>query len=82
VSKPKPGFTGKELLDSLEAFMLRQGEEGVTSREMAEATGHGRDWVRQRLRALKKAGRLELAKGLRENIEGEWMPATVYRLKK
>lgn len=70
-----------ELLRALQEASTHNEEEGATVRELMECTGWPLKRVRERLRAIKKEGRLEYVRVYRENIMGSMSSVPAYRLK-
>lgn len=64
---------------------LREGapadDEGETAREISARVGHGEKWVREALRKLHVAGKLELGRRTIEYIDGRRGQTPVYRIR-
>lgn len=78
-------ITENEILEALrEACSNRQGPEGdgwMSVEEIADAIGHSRRWVREKMRPLIKAGHIVVSERPDTRIDGRdcWIP--VYRVK-
>jgi hypothetical protein len=71
----------QELLNALTQLMARpESAEGLTVMEIMDATGHGENWVRKRLRNLIRDGNAECVQVYRAAIDGRTMQAPAYRL--
>jgi DNA-binding Lrp family transcriptional regulator len=70
-------------MDELVALLQAQGEEGegLSSRELAEATGRSLSWVIQRLREVKQQGRLRVARKRNIRIDGAPCLVPAYSLR-
>jgi hypothetical protein len=76
---PQPPFTADDLIAALS---VPTGGEGLTSYELSVRIGRPQAWVGLRLRQLGRAGRLELSKAQRLDIDGVTLRLVpVYRLK-
>lgn len=70
-----------QVLEELYRALQNPGpDDAMTRREISEALGLGAEAVRKRLRAAKKAGRLQACRVLRENLEGQMQSTPAYRL--
>lgn len=56
--------------------------DGMTTTELCLATGRSDKWVRKRLWDLRRAGRLNIAYGLRGNLSGSVTCVPVYSVAK
>lgn len=75
-------MTEAQLLEELQqALVLTDAEEASTVREIADRLGVSPKTVRERLRALKRAGRLECVTVYRESIDGRMTPVPGFRLR-
>jgi|TARA_Y100000310_G_C20583778_1_gene764336 hypothetical protein len=80
----------KNLPDPLEALLSEvsgggsesDGSEGLTSEQMMDATGLSSGSLLRKLRRLKREGRLDVSKVMRESLDGKARPHTVYAMKK
>lgn len=74
-------MTESELMEELEAIYRQQGpEDALTTDELSHVLGVGHAAVRRRLRAVKKAGRLQAVRVQRENLAGQPHTVTAYRI--
>ena len=80
MSKPEADFSMDELLRELEAALPQEG--GITTRELAEKLGLGRQATLRRIRELKKLGRIELCRKRIRDITDRWLTVTAWRLAK
>lgn len=71
-----------DILRELESAIAAAGnpEGAYTTQELGEALGLGEEAVRRRLKALKRAGRLEVLTVRRENINGVMDHRPAYRI--
>ena len=77
-SSPKPTFTADDLITALSARTIG---DGMTRREIADATGRSVAWVNSRLGDLYRAGRLDVGKAPRPDMLGAMRYQPVYRLR-
>lgn len=75
---PEPDFTLDQWLKDLEDKANLQ--EGLTRREIEEATGMGKTWVLSQLRKLKAEGRLTVVRKKIEALDGKMFPVPAYRI--
>ena len=76
-------MTAEELLSELESVLAEAGrgpDDAYTREELEEILGLGESAVRRRLRAMKKAGRLQIVTVVRENVAGEPSRRPAYRI--
>ena len=74
--------TEAQLFQALQdALVLKDGEDGTTTAELVEATGMTVSKILKALGRLKKDGKLEHVRVMRETIDGRTHPRPGYRLK-
>ena len=64
-------------LEQLQTETVKNGE-GLTAEEMSQAVGKCLSWVRLRLHAAKRQGRLVVNTAIRENLAGRPQARIVY----
>lgn len=81
VSLPEPTFGLDDLINALSASADSDNEGWFSARDLQNVLGLGHEAVLARLHKLNYAGRLEVKKGRRPNINGTLALSTLYRLK-
>lgn len=80
MSAPEPDFTLDEFIEELNEDAIKVGT-GLTRLEIQEATGMGKTWVLQKLRELKKDGKLVVVRKKVEAIDGRMASVPAYRIR-
>lgn len=74
-------ITQAEILDAIrDAVQTADVPDAFTMRELQDATGWGEKQARAKMRVAKLAGRVDVVRVERENLQGRMMPVLAYRL--
>lgn len=72
-------ITMDEWFAELERLGVDTDNEGMTTRDLMSATGHGEHWVLRRLRQAMNMGCLVSGRATRQGIHGSMVRVPVYR---